>query len=124
MRKIYVKRNGNAVPSMKIEDIQLADGHYLIQGMVTHETDAETDGGIWIPVKKDMKVTTTLEVLKAGCKCTLAKVGDFVVVNSITGENFNHLKPQPIIRDYFDDAGLFVIHQDRILAVICPEKAK
>lgn len=122
--RIMIKKQSNHNPSLKVEDIRLCEKQYLIQGLVTSEMGAaETEGGIWIPYSKEMKVSNACRVLKVGPGCTLAKVGEYVVTNTITGENFYHLKPQPIHRHHFDEDGLYTIHEDLIRAVI-PEGEK
>lgn len=119
MSRIMIKKQANHNPSLKMEDIRLCERQYLIQGLVTSEQGSETEGGIWIPFDaKKMKVVNSCKVLAVGPGCTRAKVGEYVVVNTITGENFYHLKPQPIHRHPFDEDGLNTIHEDLIRAVI------
>jgi co-chaperonin GroES (HSP10) len=113
-----VKRQANHNPSRRWQDIRLCDRQYLVQGPVFAETESETTGGIWIPVSKEMKTINVAKVLAVGPGCTRAAVGEYVTFSSITGENFNHLKPQPVYRDYFDEEGLYTLHEDQVRAVI------
>jgi len=115
---IMVKRQNNHNPSRRWQDIRLCEKQYLIQGPVFAETESETTGGIWIPVSKEMKTINVGRVLAIGPGCTRAAVGEYVTFSAITGENFNHLKPQPVYRDYFDEEGLYTLHEDQVRAVI------
>jgi hypothetical protein len=121
--RIMIKRQLDHRPSRKVEDIRLAERQYLIQGPVFSEDMAETMTGLWIPMSKEMKERNVGKVLKAGPGCTLAKAGEYITFAAITGENFNHLKPQPVYRDYFDDAGLFTLHEENVRAVLPEEEA-
>jgi hypothetical protein len=121
--RIMIKRQLDHRPSRKVEDIRLAERQYLIQGPVFSEDMAETMTGLWIPMSKEMKERNVGKVLKAGPGCTLANAGEYITFAAITGENFNHLKPQPVYRDYFDDAGLFTLHEENVRAVLPEEEA-
>ena len=124
MRNTFmVKRQDSHRPSMSMGDIRLADRQYLVQGPIMADTEAETKEGIWIPITKEMKMLNAAKVLKAGPGCSLANVGEYVVFSSITGENFNHLKPQPVYRDYFDEEGLYTLDEAHVRAVI-PEAVR
>lgn len=119
MGRTMVKKLAGHNPSYDVNDIRLAPKQYLIAGPVISDSDSvETTGGIWVPATKDMKLTNTAKVLKVGEGCTLAKVGEYVVFSSITGESYNHLKPQPIYRDYFDESGIYTLGEECIRAVI------
>jgi hypothetical protein len=117
-RQIMVKRQADHNPSRSWKDIRLAERQYLVQGPVMNEGEGETSGGIWIPITRDMRMINVAKVLKKGPGCTLAEVGEYVVFCSITGDNFNHLKPQPVYRDYFDEDGLYTLHEENLRAVI------
>jgi hypothetical protein len=115
---IKVKRQADHNPSRNWEDIRLEDQQYLVRGPVITEREGETTGGIWIPIDKGMQIINVAKILKKGPGCTRAEVGEYAVFSSITGENFNHLKPQPVIRDYFDEEGLYTLHEENLRAVI------
>jgi hypothetical protein len=117
-RQIMVKRQADHNPSRNWKDIRLAERQYLVQGPVMNEGEGETSGGIWIPITRDMRMINVARVLAVGPGCTFAKVGEYVVFSSVTGESFNHLKPQPVYRDYFDEDGLYTLHEDHLRAVI------
>jgi len=121
--RIMIKRQLDHKPSRNAQDIRLADRQYLIQGPVFSDDMAETMTGLWIPVSKEMKERNVAKVLKAGPGCTLAKVGEYVTFAAITGESYNHLKPQPVYRDFFDDAGLFTLHEENVRAVLPEEQS-
>ena len=117
---IRLKRIENFNPSMKIEDIRLAEKQYLVQWLIMGDSNsAETEGGLWIPVNEEIKLMNIAKVLKrAKTGCLIAKVGEYIVFSSITGENYNHLKPQPVYRGFYDLEGLYTIHEDCVRAVI------
>jgi hypothetical protein len=117
----YLKRVKDHNPSLRVEDIRLSRGQYLIAGPVVSDSGSmefEEDRKLWVPITKEMKFVNVSKVLKRGDGCTLAEVGEYVVFSSITGESFNHLKPQPVIRNHFDDGGLYTLDEQNVRAVI------
>jgi len=116
---LLLKRQADHNPSMKVEDFRLGERQYLIAGPVlSRDGAAETQNGLWIPITQDTKLINTAKVLKVGPGCSLASVGEYVIWTSITGENFNHLKPQPVHRNIFDEGGLFTLGEECVRAVI------
>lgn len=126
VRYAKINRAYDHNPSFDVADIVLNDKVYLVHGHHVEdggdEITAETEDGLVIPVTEQMKRVNAAKVVKAGPKCELAKEGDFIVTMSVAGERFYHLLPQPCIRDFFDDANLFLIEEKYVLAKISPAK--
>lgn len=127
-QKARIKKWKDHDPSMEMSDIILSPGWVLIQGPVVKfdgkpDETLESDGGIMIPVSREMNVMNVGRVLKIPqepLRNKAIQVGRYVVQFAANGEAHNDRKAQPIYRDFFDKPGLYLIHEDNVLAVILP----
>lgn len=96
-------------PSMDIDKIRLLDGSYLIQRWTIAEGEqntGKTESGLFIVIKEKTLMPNAVKVIKRADKgCTLAEVGEYLILpvyrgDSHTDKLFTPLIRQPDDKDY------------------------
>ena len=127
MTILMVKGYKDHNPSLKISDIRLSPGWYLIKPLSLHDDVVENDAGLFIPLGKNEAPPGISKVIKIADEgCNLAKVGDYVMSMTPGGNENDHVKPFPLNRVIGDIAEnhLFVIQEKYIPLVIPPAKTE
>ena len=125
MTNFFVKGYKDHNPSLKISDIRLSDGWYLIKKLSFKEGMVESEAGIWMLVDGKNGEPDIAKVVKVADKgCDLAKVGEYVMIMVPGGNENDNLKPFPLVRVLGDleENNFWVVHNDHIPLVIPPEK--
>lgn len=125
MTNFFAKGHKEHKPSLKIEDIRLSSGWYLIKKMIFKQDMVESEAGIWLPIDGSEQPPNISKVIKCADKgCTLAIEGDYVMNSCPGGNEHDDKKPYPLVRVLgdLDENNYWVIHNDYIPLVIPPEK--